>query len=211
MARRGEKTLSFGPLKPVGLEDPRTGKRPYAVIQLRHEDKQGTTFNLVGCQTKLRIPEQKRIFRSLPGMANAEFARFGSVHRNTYVNAPKRLLRSLEVRSRPGLYLAGQMAGVEGYVESAALGFLAGLNAVFACLGREPIYPDSTTAHGALLSHLSDASSRDFQPMNVNFGLFPGLEGMPRKMKKREKNEHLAARALEALQPYQRETAELLQ
>jgi methylenetetrahydrofolate--tRNA-(uracil-5-)-methyltransferase len=211
MARRGEKTLSFGPLKPVGLVDPRTGKRPYAVIQLRQEDKQGTTYNLVGCQTKLRIPEQKRIFRSLPGLENADFARYGSVHRNTYVNAPKRLRRTLEVRSRPGLYLAGQMAGVEGYVESAALGFLAGLNVVFETLGREPKFPDPATAHGALLTYLSQADARDFQPMNVNFGLFPPLEGLPRKMRRREKYEHLAARALQALEPYQRETAGLIQ
>jgi methylenetetrahydrofolate--tRNA-(uracil-5-)-methyltransferase len=181
------------------------------VIQLRQEDKQGTTYNLVGCQTKLRIPEQKRIFRSLPGLENAEFARYGSVHRNTYVNAPKRLRRSLEVRSRPGLYLAGQMAGVEGYVESAALGFLAGLNVVFETLGREPKFPDPATAHGALLTHLSQADARDFQPMNVNFGLFPPLDGLPRKMKRREKYEHLAARALQALEPYQRETAGLIQ
>ncbi len=211
MARRGEKTLSFGPFKPVGLTDPRTGRRPYAVLQLRQEDKRGVLYNLVGCQTKLRIAEQQRIFRSLPGLSEVVFARYGSVHRNTYVNAPKRLLPSLEVRARPGLYVAGQMAGVEGYVESAALGFIAALNVVFEARDRAPIFPDATTAHGALLHYLSDADSRDFQPMNVNFGLFPPIEGLPRRIRRREKCEKLAARALEALAPYQRETAELLE
>jgi methylenetetrahydrofolate--tRNA-(uracil-5-)-methyltransferase len=211
MARRGEKTLSFGPFKPVGLTDPRTGRRPYAVLQLRQEDKRGVLYNLVGCQTKLRIAEQQRIFRSLPGLSEVVFARYGSVHRNTYVNAPKRLLPSLEVRAQPGLYVAGQMAGVEGYVESAALGFIAALNVVFEARDRAPIFPDATTAHGALLHYLSDADSRDFQPMNVNFGLFPPIEGLPRRIRRREKCEKLAARALEALAPYQRETAELLE
>jgi methylenetetrahydrofolate--tRNA-(uracil-5-)-methyltransferase len=168
-------------------------------------------YNLVGCQTKLRIAEQQRIFRSLPGLSEVVFARYGSVHRNTYVNAPKRLLPSLEVRARPGLYVAGQMAGVEGYVESAALGFIAALNVVFEARDRAPIFPDATTAHGALLRYLSDADSRDFQPMNVNFGLFPPIEGLPRRIRRREKCEKLAARALETLAPYQRETAELLE
>jgi methylenetetrahydrofolate--tRNA-(uracil-5-)-methyltransferase len=211
MARRGEKTLAFGPLKPVGLIDPRTGQRPYAVVQLRQEDKLGVLYNLVGCQTKLRIGEQQRIIRSLPGLSEAVFARYGSVHRNTYVNAPKQLRRNLEVRRRPGLYLAGQMAGVEGYVESAALGFLAALNVVFESCGRAPLLPDAATAHGALIHHLSDADSRDFQPMNVNFGLFPPLEGETRRIRRREKSEKFAARALDALVPYQRATAELLE
>jgi methylenetetrahydrofolate--tRNA-(uracil-5-)-methyltransferase len=211
MARRGEKTLSFGPLKPVGLTDPRTGRRPYAVLQLRQEDKRGALYNLVGCQTKLRIAEQQRIFRSLPGLSEVVFARYGSVHRNTYVNAPKRLRRTLEVRARPGLYVTGQMAGVEGYVESAALGFLAALNVVFEARGRVPMLPDATTAHGALLHYLSDADSENFQPMNVNFGLFPPIEGLPRRLRRREKCERLAARALEALTPYQGETAGLLE
>ncbi|HXV36884.1 MAG TPA: methylenetetrahydrofolate--tRNA-(uracil(54)-C(5))-methyltransferase (FADH(2)-oxidizing) TrmFO, partial [Myxococcota bacterium] len=162
MARRGVQTLAFGPLKPVGLVDPRTGRRPHAVLQLRQEDKRGTMYNLVGCQTKLRIGEQQRVFRALPGLSGAEFARYGSVHRNTYVNAPKQLTRTLELRKKPGLYLAGQMAGVEGYVESAALGFVAALNAVCQARGREPLLPAPETAHGALLHHLSDADPRDF-------------------------------------------------
>lgn len=206
MARRGPQTLAFGPLKPVGLVDPRTGRRPHAVIQLRQEDKQGVLFNLVGCQTKLRIGEQKRIFRSLPGLGKAVFARFGSVHRNTYVNAPTRLAPSLELRGRPGLYLAGQMAGVEGYVESAALGGVAGRNAARAIGGSAPLEVPRETAHGALMAHLRDANPNHFQPMNVNFGLFPPLvDGPPRgrkKRSKREKHEALAARALEAMEAH---------
>jgi methylenetetrahydrofolate--tRNA-(uracil-5-)-methyltransferase len=153
--------------------------------------------------------EQKRLFRELPALSDAVFARFGSVHRNTYVNAPKRLSSTLEVRARPGLYLAGQMAGVEGYVESAALGLMAGINAAFAVHGEEVVLPADTTAHGALLGYLRNADPGNFQPMNVNFGLFPPLEGLPRKLRKREKNEKLATRALEALAGYS-EAAEAL-
>jgi methylenetetrahydrofolate--tRNA-(uracil-5-)-methyltransferase len=221
MARRGPKTLAFGPMKPVGLIDPRTGRRPHAVVQLRQEDKSGALFNLVGCQTKLRIGEQKRLFRSLPGLADAVFARFGSVHRNTYVNAPKRLTASLELEIRPGLYVAGQMAGVEGYVESAALGGLAGINAARAALGQGFESPPRETAHGALLGYLGSASASSFQPTNVNFGLFPALppagssrDGVAaaagdsgsrrarRKLSKRERSQRMASRALAALQPY---------
>ena len=202
MARRGRKTLAYGPMKPVGLVDPRSGERPFAVIQLRQEDKRGVLYNLVGFQTKLRIGEQQRIFRALPSLSRAVFARYGSAHRNTYVNAPKRMSPTLEVRSRPGLYLAGQMAGVEGYVESAALGLLAGINAAFAARGTPVVLPHEATAHGALVHYLMSADPRSFQPMNVNFGLFPPLTGIPRRLRKREKNERMAARALEALAPY---------
>jgi len=202
MARRGPLTLAFGPMKPVGLVDPRTGRRPHAVVQLRQEDKRGVLYNLVGFQTKLRVGEQKRVLRSLPGLAAAVFARFGSVHRNTYINAPRRLLPTLELRARPGLYVAGQMAGVEGYVESAALGWLAGVNAAFAARGDTPPTPPPTTAHGALVSHLMDADPHHFQPMNVNYGLFPPLADAPRKIPKREKNERRARRALEDLAAY---------
>lgn len=204
MARRGRDTLAYGPLKPVGLIDPRTGRRPYAVVQLRQEDKAGVLFNLVGCQTKLRIGAQRDLFRSLPGLGDAVFARFGSVHRNTYVNAPQRLGPTLEVRDRPGLFLAGQIAGVEGYVESAALGFLAGINAARRAAGMPPILPPAETAHGALLGHLSNADPRHFQPMNVNFGLFPPLPELPGRRKKRERQQAFAERALEALAPYGR-------
>ncbi len=201
MARRGRQTLSFGPMKPVGLTDPRTGRRPHAVVQLRQEDKRGVLYNLVGFQTKLRVGEQKRILRALPGMAEAVFARFGSVHRNTFLNAPALLNERLELRARPGLFVAGQMAGVEGYVESAALGFLAGIQAAAAAGGEQAPSPDPRTAHGALLTHLREARKRDFQPMNVNYGLFPPLETGGR-LRKREKNQRLAERALAELERY---------
>jgi len=201
MARRGPETLRYGPMKPVGLVDPRTGRRPHAVVQLRHEDKRGLLLNLVGFQTKLRKAEQERVLRALPGLGEAVFARHGSVHRNTYLNAPRVLGPTLELRARPGLYLAGQIAGVEGYVESAALGFVAGVNAAFALRGLPPPLPDERTAHGALLQHLRGARSQGFQPMNVNYGLFPPLEAAGR-LGKRERNERLAARALAALEPY---------
>jgi len=218
MAKRGKETLAFGPLKPVGLVDPRTEVRPHAVVQLRHEDKEGVLYNLVGFQTKLRIGDQRRILRSLPGMADAVFARYGTVHRNTYINAPKQLSQSLESRLRPGLYFAGQMAGVEGYVESAALGFVAGINASHAVHGLEAPPPPGVTAHGALLRHLGHGNPDDFQPMNVNYGLFTRLDqthietetGRRRKLKRREKRELLAQRALEALDTYRDEINGLL-
>lgn len=228
MARRGRDTLAFGPLKPVGLLDPRTGRRPHAVVQLRQEDQHGTLWNLVGCQTKMRVGEQKRILRALPGLADAVFARFGSIHRNTYVNAPIQLDEILQLKQRPGVFLAGQMAGVEGYVESAALGYLAGACVARLASGLVPESPPPETAHGALLGHLQNADAKHFQPMNVNYGLFPPLDretieralevspdegtaatanksgrhGRRRKLPKREKNELLAARALAALGSY---------
>ncbi len=198
MARRGPETLAYGPMKPVGLVDPATRRRPHAVVQLRQEDKRGVLYNLVGFQTKLRVGEQKRVLRSLPGLGRAVFARFGSVHRNTYINAPKRLLPSLEVRGRPGLYVAGQLAGVEGYVESAALGLLAGVFAAGATRGREIAPPPADTAHGALVRYLVGADPRNFQPMNVNYGLFPPLEDPPRR--KHERHAALSARALRSLE-----------
>ena len=213
MARRGRETLAFGPMKPVVLVDPRTGRRPYAVVQLRQEDRSGTLWNLVGCQTKLRVGEQKRIFRMLPGLGEAVFARFGSIHRNTYVNAPVQLDERLQLRARPGVHLAGQMAGVEGYVESAALGYLAGVGVAREWLGLPQELPPPDTAHGALLRHLQNADSKHFQPMNVNYGLFPPLDpevlrapanpgGRRKKLPKREKNQKLAERALESLVSY---------
>ena len=217
MARRGRETLAFGPLKPVGLVDPRTGRRPHAVVQLRREDKFGTLWNLVGCQTKLRVGEQKRIFRMLPGLSEAVFARFGSIHRNTYVNAPVQLDAELQLKKRPGVFLAGQMAGVEGYVESAALGLLAGIGVARRVLGLPYEAPPADTAHGALLRHLQNADAKHFQPMNVNYGLFPALEleratyvaksGRRVRRPKREKNEQLAERALESLRDYRERVA----
>jgi len=206
LARRGPGTLRYGPMKAAGLTDPRTGRWPYAVVQLRHEEKRGVAFNLVGFQTKLRVAEQQRILRSLPGLGGAVFARYGSVHRNTFVNAPRLLAPDLELRARTGLFLAGQIAGVEGYVESAALGWLAGVNAAFRAAGRPAPEPDRCTAHGALLHHLRTPPLRDFQPSNVNFGLFPPLDtGM--RMPRVAKNQRLAERALAALERYRAVTA----
>jgi methylenetetrahydrofolate--tRNA-(uracil-5-)-methyltransferase len=202
MARRGPETLAHGPMKPVGLVDPRTGWRPFAVVQLRQEDKRGVLYNIVGFQTKLRIGEQQRIFRTLPGLEAAAFARFGSVHRNTYVNAPRCLLPTLEVRARPGLYLAGQIAGVEGYVESAALGLLAGIHAARTALGLPVEVPPPTTAHGALLGHLSGSPARGFQPMNAAFGLFPPLPQPEGRLGRRERHARMARRALADLADY---------
>jgi len=207
MARRGRDTLAYGPMKPVGLRDPRTGERPHAVVQLRHEDKRGVLYNLVGFQTRLRIGEQQRVLRSLPGLGEAVFARYGSVHRNTFLNAPRWLGPDLSLRGRPGVRVAGQMAGVEGYVESAALGLLCGLFAVWGLRGRPAPLPPAGTAHAALLRHLGEADPQRFQPMNVNYGLFPPLEGAGRRVPKREKNTRLAERALAELEPWRRDVA----
>jgi methylenetetrahydrofolate--tRNA-(uracil-5-)-methyltransferase len=201
MARRGRDTLAYGPMKPVGLRDPKTGRRPHAVVQLRQEDKAGVLYNIVGFQTKLRIGEQQRIFRELPGLSKAVFARYGSVHRNTFINAPKRLSATLELHARPGLYIAGQMAGVEGYVESAALGFLAGVNAAFAARGLTAPLPPAETAHAGLLRHLENDAGK-FQPSNINYGLFPALDAAARRLPRREKRQRMAERALEALEPW---------
>ncbi len=206
-ARRGEQTLAHGPMKPVGLVDPRSARRPHAVVQLRQEDKRGVLYSLVGFQTRLRVGEQKRIFRQLPGLKDAAFARFGSVHRNTYINAPRHLHASLELRARPGLWVCGQMAGVEGYVESAALGWVAGVNAAFRLRGLAAPQAPEATAHGALLRYLVEADARGFQPMNVNYGLFPPLPASPRKLRRRERNELQGQRALEALESYREATS----
>jgi methylenetetrahydrofolate--tRNA-(uracil-5-)-methyltransferase len=188
MASRGAETLSFGPMKPVGLSDPRVGRRPYAVVQLRQDNALGTLWNMVGFQTKLKHAEQTRIFRTIPGLANAQFARLGGLHRNTFINSPKLLDAQLRLKVRPGLRFAGQITGVEGYVESAAIGLLAGRFAA----GRDTP-PPSTTALGALLAHITGgADEATFQPMNVNFGLFPELKGARGKDRKRA----LAERAL---------------
>lgn len=193
MAERGRETLRFGPMKPVGLIDPRTGVEPHAVIQLRAENREGTMFNLVGFQTKLTWPEQRRIFRTIPGLGNAEFARLGSMHRNTFINAPLLLSGTFQLKQEPRIFLAGQITGVEGYVESAGSGFLAGINAARLAVGSGLTVPPPVTALGALVGHVTNAEARHFQPMNVNYGLFPALPG---KVKKKERRQRLAERAL---------------
>jgi methylenetetrahydrofolate--tRNA-(uracil-5-)-methyltransferase len=175
MAERGKQTLTFGPMKPVGLTDPRTGKRPHAVLQLRAENRHGSCYNMVGFQTKLKYPEQQRVFRMIPGLEHAEFLRLGSIHRNTFVNSPGILRNTLQVKMRGTTFLAGCIIGVEGYVESAASGGLAGINAARALAGLPLITPPLATAHGALINYITTSDAKHFQPMNTNFGLFPPL------------------------------------
>lgn len=196
IAKRGIDTLTYGPMKPVGLIDPRTGAQPHAVVQLRREDRQGILYNMVGFQTKLTWPEQRRIFRMIPGLERAEFARHGSVHRNTFLDAPTLLTANLQLRSRPRLFFAGQITGVEGYVESAAMGLLAGRNVSRNLSGREMIPPPRETALGALVGHITNDDRKPYQPMNVTFGLFPPLPG---RIRKRERGSFYARRALAAL------------
>ena len=186
MAARGYQTLLFGPMKPVGLVDPHTGRQPFAVVQLRAENREGTLYNLVGFQTKLKYGEQERVFRLIPGLAQAEFVRLGSIHRNTFIRAPGILSACLNFLDYPRLFLAGQISGVEGYVESAAMGLLAGINAARQALCRPLITPPRETALGALIGHLTNTATKNFQPMNVNFGLFSPLEGrIPKKLEAR--------------------------
>jgi len=204
LARRGEDTLRFGPMRPVGLADPRTGRRPYAVVQLRRENREGIMFNLVGFQTRMRRGEQARVLRMIPGLARAEFLRYGSVHRNTFVCAPALLEPTLRFRGDPGLFLAGQLIGVEGYLESAAAGLLAGLNAARLAEGREALAPPPTTALGGILRHITAADPEGFQPMNVNWGLLPPL--VPPERDRRARNRALADRALRDLDAWLSDT-----
>ena len=192
MARRGPETLRFGPMKPIGLRHPVTGKDHYAVVQLRREDKAGQMWNLVGFQTRLRMPEQARVFRSIPGLANAEFLRFGSIHRNSYINAPATLSPALTLRDDPHCFIAGQLTGVEGYTESLGTGLLAGINLSRALEGLEPVIPPPTTMLGGLLRYLREADPAHFQPMNANYGLLDPIEG---RVRKDERKPRLAARA----------------
>lgn len=198
MAARGVQTLAFGPMKPVGLPDPRSGRTPHAVIQLRQDNRHASLYNLVGFQTRLTYLEQQRIFRTIPGLQNARFARLGSMHRNTFINAPNCLNNSLQFIKAPHIFAAGQISGVEGYVESAACGLLAGIFAAYNQRGETIPRPPAVTALGALLTHLNEADPENFQPMNVNYGLFPALE-LKRKMKRADRRLAMAARALEAL------------
>jgi methylenetetrahydrofolate--tRNA-(uracil-5-)-methyltransferase len=204
MAERGIDTLRYGPMKPKGLIDPRTGKEPYAVVQLRPENTERTLYNMVGFQTKLKYHEQERVFRLIPGLERAEFARYGSIHRNTFVNAPKVLTPYLQLKNYPNVFLAGQITGVEGYVESTAMGLVAGINAYRLIKGKDLVIPPPETAIGSLVHYLQFSNPKHFQPMNVNWGLFPEISGK-RKIKKEEKVRALVERAFKALEDWQRE------
>ena len=202
-ANRGRETLRFGPLKPVGLRDPRTGRQPHAVVQLRREDRHGRMWNLVGFQTRLRIPEQQRVFRMIPALANAEFLRYGSIHRNSYVNSPAALTPHLSLRDDPTVLFAGQITGVEGYTESSATGLVAGMNLARMLDGQEPVLPPPVTMLGALYRYMREADPAHFQPMNANFGLVDDLPNPVRD--KKRKREMIAERALNAMSEW-RET-----
>jgi methylenetetrahydrofolate--tRNA-(uracil-5-)-methyltransferase len=203
MARRGRETLRFGPLKPVGLRDPRTGREAWAVVQLRREDRAGQMWNIVGFQTRLRIPEQQRIVRMIPGLQNAEFLRFGSIHRNSYINTPAVLSPHLSLRDDARVLFAGQITGVEGYTESGATGLLAGVNLARLIDGADPVIPPPTTMLGGLYRYLREADSAHFQPMNANFGLLDDLGERVRD--KRRKRELLAERALRDMRRWREE------
>jgi len=201
LARRGPKTLAFGAMKPIGLVDPRTGRRPYAVVQLRQENREGTLWGLVGFQTRLKWGEQRRILSMIPGLENAEFIRFGVMHRNTYVNAPRLLDLTCQLREHPGIFLAGQMTGVEGYLESAAIGMLVGLNAHRLTKGLPPVVPPRETVLGSLCHYLVETNPKHFSPMNSNWGVVPELPGPPIR-DKREKGRRKAERALAAFDQF---------
>ncbi len=194
LAKRGEDSIRFGPLKPVGLRDPRTDHRPWAVVQLRAENREGTLYNLVGFQTNLKFPEQKRVFSLIPGLENAEFMRFGVMHRNSFINSPKILNHDLSLKANPNIYFAGQLSGVEGYMESAASGIIAGLNAVARLNDSEPVVLPKFTMIGALLGYITDETVANFQPMGANFGIIPEL--LPHIRDKRERYMALSQRSL---------------
>ena len=202
MAERGEMTLAFGPMKPVGLTNPRTGRWPFAVIQLRKEDEAGTAYNMVGFQSRMAWPEQERIFRTIPGLKNAEFQRYGAVHRNTFLNAPKLLDSTFQLRDDPGLYFTGQISGTEGYVESAAGGLLTAYFVAARLRGAEPVLPPSTTALGGIVTHLG-RNGADYQPSNITFSHIEPWDG--RRLKKREKYEAMAERALRDLEVFRQQ------
>ena len=198
MAARGIDTLRFGPLKPVGLVNPRNGQLPHAVVQLRQDNFAASLYNMVGFQTHLKWPEQKRVFSLIPGLEQAEFARYGVMHRNTYINSPAILTETLQVKTAAGILFAGQITGVEGYVESAASGLVAGMNAARLAHGQKTLAFPADTAHGALCRYITHAAAKHFQPMNITFGLMPPLE--IRVKDKKQKNSLIAERALQSLQ-----------
>jgi methylenetetrahydrofolate--tRNA-(uracil-5-)-methyltransferase len=190
MARRGVDTLRFGPMKPVGLIDPRTGREPYAVVQLRQENLMADAYSLVGFQNHLRYGEQARVLRRIPGLENAEFLQFGQIHRNTYICSPRVLLPTMQMREKPNVFFAGQITGVEGYVESVAMGWLAGVNAARILLGKEPLVAPLETATGALARYVSSAQTKNFQPVNITFALLPPLKEIDRKRVRRKRDRH---------------------
>ncbi|WP_432359357.1 FADH(2)-oxidizing methylenetetrahydrofolate--tRNA-(uracil(54)-C(5))-methyltransferase TrmFO [Sporosarcina sp. UB5] len=201
MARRGEKTLLFGPMKPVGLEDPKTGKRPKAVVQLRQDDAAGTLYNIVGFQTHMKWGAQKEVLQLIPGLENVEIVRYGVMHRNTFINSPRVLDSTYQLKENGNILFAGQMTGVEGYVESAGSGLIAGINAANLALGKEPIRFPVETALGSMARYITEADSKNFQPMNINFGLFPDLgERIKSKVERAEKHAERAFKALEQFQ-----------
>ena len=200
MAKRGPKTLLFGPMKPVGLEDPKTGKRPYAVIQLRQDDAAGTLYNIVGFQTHMKWGAQKEVLRLIPGLENVEIVRYGVMHRNTFINSPKVLKKTYQLKANPNLFFAGQMTGVEGYVESAGSGLIAGINAARLAQGKEPIECPHESALGSMARYITEADPNNFQPMNVNFGIFPDL-GVRIKSKQERALKH-AERAIATIQNF---------
>ena len=207
MARRGPQTLAFGPMRPVGLDDPRGTRRPFAVVQLRQDDRAARLYNMVGFQTKMTYPEQRRVLRMIPGLERAEFVRLGSLHRNTFIDSPRLLRPTLQLIGRDDLFVAGQMIGVEGYVESAAAGLLAALNAANLVNGRPLVVPPPVTALGSLVAYITDQRRRDFQPMNANYGLMPDLETRTRGKQKKQKKIDMAARALAAIDQFVAECA----
>ena len=204
MAARGAKTMLFGPLKPVGLEDPHTGETPYAVVQLRQDNAAASMYNIVGFQTHLKFGEQKRVFSMIPGLENARFVRYGKMHRNTYMASPDVLTASYEAQNRPGLFFAGQMTGVEGYVESAGSGLVAGINAAREALGEETVAFPKDTALGSMANYITTTSAKNFQPMNASFALLPALEGKKIR-KKRERHEKISERGLASLDKFKAE------
>ena len=197
IARRGRDTLAFGTMKPVGLTNPHTGRRPWAVVQLRQENTEGSVYGLVGFQTQLRQPEQERVFRMIPGLEHAEFVRYGAVHRNTYIDSPNLLTAALHTKVDMGLYFAGQLTGIEGYMESAASGIIAGINAARVALGEEPVAPPRETVIGSLLDYISTCPIKDFQPMNSNFGILPEIPEKHHKKMRKELKIERARRAME--------------
>ena len=205
MAKRGRDTLRFGPLKPVGLPNPETGKMPYAVVQLRAENMEKTAYNMVGFQTRLKWPEQKRVFRLIPGIENAEFLRFGSIHRNTYINSPRHLNADLTIKEKSNIYLAGQITGVEGYIESTAMGLIAGINAARRILGKDIVYPPRGSAHGSLIAHITESDPKHFQPSNINFGLMTVNEDILKIRDKKIRRQKISEIALKKWQDYIRQ------